>query len=309
MSTLEKTSENTNWQNRNLNNSTQTMLINGLRKKETIKETLDWSFWNKKINIEVYPLEWSNKVIINIHGTYWGMYWWNNKYKNLAEDLQNNGVWNVVIFETSRKWIEKDWSYEKKVEDFEWKTFDNELSDCKNVIQYILDNSLELFWVNSDKLEITINGNSLWWILALALAHDFPQIKNISTVWTGMLTKDKKNLPLLEEYPENDTIKNWVSSYNGNLLLQYWTQDSLFKKEDFQELKSELKSAKKVWIIKMVWVDHTFKYINWEISNVPYKQVETNIGELVKWNVPSGEIIPNPHYSPDPENDDLDFFI
>ncbi len=308
MNTIEDKVEDENWKSQFLYSNTQTMLINSLRKKEIIKRTLDWSFWNKKINMEFYPLEWSSRIIINIHGTYWWMYWWNNKYKTLAEDLQNKGVWNVVIFETSRKWIEKDWSYEKKVEDFDWKTFDNELSDCKQVIQYLLDNSLELFWMSADKLEITINWNSLWWILALALAYEFPQIKNISTVGTGMLTKDKEYLPFLEGYPENDTIKNWVSTYNWNFLLQYWTQDSLFKKEDFQELKSELKSAQKVWIIKMIWVDHTFKYVNWEISEVPYKQVEANLGELVNWNIPSWEIIPNPHF-PAPENDDLDFFI
>jgi hypothetical protein len=29
---------------------------------------------------------------------------------------------------------------------------------------------------------------------------------------------------------------------------------------------------------------------------------------LVNWNIPSWEIIPNPHF-PAPENDDLDFFI
>jgi hypothetical protein len=33
-------------------------------------------------------------------------------------------------------------------------------------------------------------------------------------VGTGMLTKDKEYLPFLEGYPENDTIKNWVSTYN-----------------------------------------------------------------------------------------------
>ena len=199
MNTIEKKVENQNWQSQSLYSNTQTMLINSLRKKETIKQTLNLFFWNKKISVETYPLEWSNKVIINIHGTYWGMYWWNNKYKTLAEDLQNNGIWNVVIFETSRKWIEKDWSYEKKIEDFKWKTFDNELSDCKKVMQYILDNSSVLFWMSADKLEITINWNSLGWILALALAYEFPQIKNISTVGTGMLTKDKENLPLMEE--------------------------------------------------------------------------------------------------------------
>jgi hypothetical protein len=76
-----------------------------------------------------------------------------------------------------------------------------------------------------------------------------------------------------------------------------------------KNLKSELKSAQQVWSIKMVWVDHTFKYVNWETSEVPYKQVEMNLKELIKWNIPSWEIIPSIHYSKDTENDDLDFFI
>lgn len=305
----ENPSGNEKANNNTLQDNTQNMLANNLRNKIIINQTIEWTFWNKKINMEIYPIKWSNKVIINIHWTYWWMYWWNNKYKKLAENLQNEWVWNVIIFETSRKWIERDWTYEKKVEDFKWKTFEEELSDCRSVIKYILDNSKEIFWIPAEQLEITINWNSLWWILALALASEFQQIKNISTVWTGMLTKDKEWLPFLEEYPDNEIINKRVEWFKGNLLLQYWTKDVLFKVEDFQELKWKLKSVKKMWEIKMIWVDHTFKYVNWELSEVPYKQIETNIKALIEWYIPTGEIVPNTEYSPDLEDSDLEFYI
>jgi hypothetical protein len=167
------------------------MLIDDLKKlrkaKDTLntiktkKEEIEWDFWDKRIKIEYFPVEHNNKVLINIHWTYWSMYSWSGKYLELAQNVQSNELANVVLFESSRKNIkakEDLWYYENKQRNFIWKTFEQELNDARRVLSHILKNV-----PNPEDIEITINWNSLWWILGLILAKEFPQIKNISTVW------------------------------------------------------------------------------------------------------------------------------
>jgi len=289
------------------------MLKNTLLLEPPLTQTLDWTFGDKLINMRVYPIKWEKRILLNIHGTFWNMLWWDNKYEKLAQYIQKQWTWNAVIFETSRKNVPQDWSYEAKKMWFEWKTFDQELEDCSKVITWLIDNAENVFGVKWEDLEITINGNSLGGILALFLADKFPQVKNISTVWTGLLTKDKKNIPLLGDYPDTEELKECLSHFNGNFLLHYGTKDQLFSFDDFVSFYKSLQNAR-IWQIKMVWVDHTFKFIDWKKSRRPYMQIESDVDNLMKWKLVSWEIVPAIEKNPDApdsayyDDSDLDFF-
>jgi hypothetical protein len=166
---------------------------------------IEWTYWDKEIKINTFPVKWNKNVLINIHGTFWSLKWWNNKYLNFASKLQENSISNVVLYESSRKDLPIDNKitdrYKQKQAKFVWKTFLDELEDARRVIIDSIKNSEEVYWVNSEELEITLNWNSLGWILAFYLASEFPQVKNISTVWTW-LRLDIKDVPILDTFPD-----------------------------------------------------------------------------------------------------------
>lgn len=251
---------------------------------------IEWSFWDKKIQMEIFPVRWNNKVLINIHWTFWTLHWWWDKYKNLAQKIQQSWIWNAVLFETSRNSFTTGESFEQKKQDFLCKTFQQELEDCKLVIKDLFSNSTEYFGVDSDLLQITLNGNSLGGILALFLAQQFSQIKNISTVWTGFLTNNDPNTPILDDYPDEAELKKVINEFKWNILLQYWTEDSIFTESNFLKLSQELKNAE-IGTIKFINVDHTFTQLDQSISTAPYEQIQRDISDLMDWKLVSGEIV------------------
>lgn len=247
---------------------------------------IEWVYWDKKIKISTLNVPDNNKIVINIHGTFWSMNWWNNKYLNFAQNLQNEEVANVVLYESSRKDMEIDPSitdrYKQKQAKFVWKTFNDELEDARRVIQDTIKKSKELFWIDSQNLEITLNGNSLWWILAFYLASDFPQVKNIVSVWTW-LRLEIKDVPILDTFPDISELKEKLESFKWKYLSYYWTEDDVFTEKSIFDL------INLVWSdnsnkseIEMIWVDHTFWKISWEQSDLPYKQVFLWHTSLVK---------------------------
>ena len=130
---------------------------------------------------------------------------------NFTKNLAWYEVSNVVLYESSRKNIEINPSitdiYKQKQAKFIWKTFSNELQDVRNVINEIITNSVEL-----DKLEITLNWNSLWGILAFYLAQEFSQVKTIVSVWTW-LRLGIKNVPILDTFSNIEELTEKLQSF------------------------------------------------------------------------------------------------
>ena len=238
---------------------------------------IEWVYWDKIIKINTFKVQNNNKIVINIHGTFWSLKGWNNKYLNFAQNLQNDEVANVVLYESSRKNIEIDLSipdrYKQKQAKFIWKTFTDELEDAKNVLKDTIKNSKELFWIDSQNLEITLNWNSLWWILAFYLACEFPQVKNIVSVWTW-LRLDIKDVPILDTFPDITELKQKLESFKWKYVSYFWTQDDVFTRQSFFDLInlvwSEQKNKSQV---EMIWVDHTFWKIWGEESYLPYNSI------------------------------------
>ncbi|GHW02630.1 hypothetical protein AGMMS50249_4160 [candidate division SR1 bacterium] len=251
---------------------------------------IEGSFGDKKIQMEIFPVRGNNKVLINIHGTFGTLHGGGDKYKNLAQKIQQSGIGNAVLFETSRNSFTTGESFEQKKQDFLCKTFQQELEDCKLVIKDLFSNSTEYFGVDSDLLQITLNGNSLGGILALFLAQQFSQIKNISTVGTGFLTNNDPNTPILDDYPDEAELKKVINEFKGNILLQYGTEDSIFTESNFLKLSQELKNAE-IGTIKFINVDHTFTQLDQSISTAPYEQIQRDISDLMDGKLVSGEIV------------------
>lgn len=238
---------------------------------------IEWSYWDKEIQISSFNVPKNNNIVINIHGTFWSMNWWNNKYLNFAQSLQSENVANVILYESSRVNIENNTNesdrYKQKQAKFIWKTFTDELEDAIRVIQNTINRSKELFWIDKNELEITLNWNSLWWILAFYLAKEFPQVKTIVSVWTW-LRLEIKDVPILDTFPDIAELKQKLKSFKWKYVSYFWTEDDVFTRQSFVDL------INLVWSndsnkseIKMIWVDHTFWKIWWEVSDLPYKQV------------------------------------
>jgi len=254
------------------------------------KINLNWNFWNKKLELEILKTkEKNNNIVINIH---WAFGKTNEKYRKFWERLIENNNANVILYSSSR--LDNDFKnqdlseFEKKQKIFEEKILKDEVEDWKIVINYILDNSENLFWIKKQDLVLTINWNSLWWIIALKLAEIFPEIKNINIVWTWA-NLDIKWTSLLDSYPDLIELQKLGEKYKWNILLNSASLDVIFTEESYNLFYKFLKNANKSRI-HYIWADHSFKKINWEKSDIPYFYIYKNISDLINWKLNSWEI-------------------
>ncbi len=253
----------------------------------TKSHMIEWIYWDKEVKINTFPVKWNKNVLINIHGTFWSLKWWNNKYLDFASKLQENSISNVVLYESSRKDLPIDDKitdrYKQKQAKFVWKTFLDELEDARRVIIDSIKNSEEVYWVNSEELEITLNWNSLGWILAFYLASEFPQVKNISTVWTW-LRLDIKDVPILDTFPDITELDEKLELFKWKFLMNYWNEDDVFTSDAFSDLYKKVWSEEKSFV-HLLWVDHTFWKVWWEMSKKPYEEIFNNIHMLLDENI------------------------
>lgn len=238
---------------------------------------IPWSYGDKVIKISSFSGVNSPDIIINIHGTFWSMYGGNNKYLEFAKNIQSNQVANVILYESSRKNIEPNPNetdiYKQKQAKFIGKTFTDELEDARRVLQDVISKSYQLFWIKKENLKITLNGNSLWWILAFYLASEFPQVQAIVSVGTG-LRLEIKDVPILDTFPKIEFLRQKLESFQGKYVCYYGTLDDIFNRESFFNLVALVGSDEsKKSMVEMPWVDHSFWKISWQISDIPYQEV------------------------------------
>lgn len=254
---------------------------------------IEWIYWDKEIKISSFPCENNDNIVINIHGTFWSLTGSNNKYLNFAENLQQNQLSWSVLYASSRKDWEIDTTvtdrYKQKQARFLWKTFHDELEDARRVVMWVIENASKNFGIQRENLKITLNGNSLWGILAFYLASEFPEIKNISTVWTW-LRLEIKDVPILNTFPDASEIIKKLQGFEWKFLMQYWDEDDVFTPDAFESFYKNVGTQEKSFL-HMLWVDHTFWKVSWETSSAPYKQVFESLKTLLKtWELVSGEL-------------------
>jgi dienelactone hydrolase len=247
-----------------------------------VQHTLESTFANNPIPVEVHAIKANKRVVVNIHGAFGGMYG-SGKYKSLASELTKRGTASVVLYQSARH------SKQTHTEPFEGKTFQHEVEDAKKVVQYLLTNAQELFGTDSTELEVTINGNSLGGMIAVVIAPEFYQIKNLSTVGAGSFSTNNEG-PLLGSKPEQKEIQDILKSYRGKLLVQVGTRDyviPLAASKDFIQQRN----VERAVLCSFKDVDHTFKKVRGEESSMPYQQVIRNIQSLIQDNlIVGGEV-------------------
>ena len=262
--------------------------------KETINHTpvsheISGTYGDGIIKVNTFKLPENNRVTVNIHGTFGRMNGGNDKYRLFAESLVENKASNVVLYESSRKDVEIDPTitdrYKQKQAKFIGKTFSDELEDARRVLRDIVENSESRFGIKKEDLQLTLNGNSLGGILAFYLADEFPEVKNIVSVGTG-LRLEIKDVPILDTFPEPEELRAKLSNYQGKYLMIYGTEDDVFTEQGFFDLintvgvSDENKSS-----VRLIGVDHTFGKINDEESLLPYKRVVSDATSLVRDNM------------------------
>ena len=238
------------------------------------------------IQINTFKIENNPNVTINIHGTFGSMNGGSGKYRNFAETLATDWASNVVLYESSRKQAEIDPTttdrYKQKQAKFIGKTFSDELEDTRRVLRDTIENSSSLFGIEKKDLIITLNGNSLGWILAFYLAQEFSEVKNIVSVGTG-LRLEIKDIPILDTFPEFSELKEIIQAFRWKYLMIHGTEDDVFTLQSFVDLidlvGSEEKDKTK---IELTWVDHTFGKLNGEESTLPFKRVTDEVCNLLK---------------------------
>lgn len=155
---------------------------------------------------------------------------------------------------------ESDGSYEARMESFRGKTFEDELADARTVVADMVANSERDFGTPSDELEITFHGNSLGGIIAFYLAAEFPQVKAIATVGTG-LRLAATDVPILNTFPPVDEVRAKLAAFKGKFLMQYGTEDDTFSQEAFSDLYAAVTGAEEKTSLRYVGVDHPFKSV------------------------------------------------
>ncbi|MFB0964736.1 MAG: hypothetical protein QMC36_03460 [Patescibacteria group bacterium] len=155
---------------------------------------------------------------------------------------------------------ESDGSYESRMETFRGKTFEDELADARTVVADLVANSERDFGMPSDELEITLHGNSLGGIIAFYLASEFPQVKAIATVGTG-LRLAPTDVPILNTFPPAEEVREKFAAFKGKFLMQYGTEDDTFSQEAFVDLYAAATGAEEKSSLRYVGVDHPFKSV------------------------------------------------
>jgi dienelactone hydrolase len=252
-----------------------------------IKSTMTGAFRGQPVHMEYYGAPKSNKLVVNLHGTFGDIHWGSGKYAELARGIAGKGLANTMLYSSSRDWKkaqELSDSYESKIATFQGKTFADELEDARRVVAQAVQNSKKQLQ-GGEELEVILNGNSLGGIIAFYLAREFPEIKAIVTVGTGLRT-EKGDVPILDTFPDEEEVRNTLANYKGKFIMQFGTADTVFSQESFEDLFETVWTEEKSYVC-YVWVDHSFKSVDGEPSKEIYQTATNQLEQLLE----TGELV------------------
>lgn len=107
-----------------------------------IRSSIAGAFRNEPILTEYYEVADSNRLVVNLHGTFGNMHGSTGKYGELAKEVAVHKIANTLIYSSSRDWEKSgqlDNSYASKIETFRGKTFADELEDARRVVRDGID--------------------------------------------------------------------------------------------------------------------------------------------------------------------------
>lgn len=223
-----------------------------------------------------------NTVTIFAHGLY-GVFDTDendDKVNRLVKRLTTKNISHCVIYNSSRDFsFSPNTDYKDRKKAFLDKTFEQELSDLKKVVIWVIENSEKVFGVKSEKLSINIHGTSLGGTLAILLEDLFTKIKKISLCGSGCggIYSTK---PILSTYFAEKDILDSAAKYKGRLLLLQGSEDTVIPKESgLKILKYAINATTKHIVI--YGTNHNFSKINGMDDDEAKKQFEEIIFDFI----------------------------
>lgn len=221
---------------------------------------LNGSYHQKPIDVYVYsPEQHANVVTIIIKGLY-GVFDPHHAcgVNVLGDMLIESGTSHVVFYNSSRDFpLTADSNFESRKAAFADKTFEEELSDLRTVIKYVIDNSLGTFGINPSELVLYLHGTSVGGAVALMASAEFPQIKKLS-LCAPPASKGNSKKPIVSSIPESERLFSAARQFTGDMFLLYGDQDTIVPRESsFAILNHAVKARATSLIVPKA--DHDFR--------------------------------------------------
>lgn len=213
----------------------------------------------------------TNNVLLMIHGLYSVTGDSHSKSKVLGKTVLEKEIANVVYFSSSRDWdvFPADGDFEKQIESFKGKTFQQELDDLDDAIDYIIKQSKSLFGVEKGKLRFYVVANSIGGTLISILKNRFQYIDKLVLVGSGT-GYGGSSKPILSTCPPEINVLNSTKTYKGELLFLQGSLDDVVPFEAQDNLFSSYKNARKRKIT-VEGANHSFSKMNGENKELAQK--------------------------------------
>ncbi len=223
------------------------------------------TFASKEVVFDLFTITENNKLIIFFHGCCGTVYEQNpTTYQLLSELLVSDGSASCAIFENSRRLrkteIPPDMEFfEFASEAFGGKTFEQELQDARNTVEYLLEQYAK---VNKNEPELYFIGFSLGGLIASILSSEYP-VKGTMLFGSASRFEIMEGLPILGEQHRQDEVQELVkkkaASITSPVMIIRGTQDDLAAHQDSVELLTYFEKSGKKYFVEWLGVDHRFK--------------------------------------------------
>lgn len=204
----------------------------------------------------------TNKVTLMVHGLYSESGTPYSKSRLLAKKILEKNFSHIVQFSSSRDWniFPNDGDYMKQQEAFKGKNFNEEISDLRDTIDFILDQSTSLFNVKTKDLKFNIVANSIGGTVVSTLKDKFKYIDKIVLVGSGTKPSDSTK-SILSTIPEESDIFDSTKSFRGELLFLQGSKDDVVPLDAQERLFISYKNAKTKKVV-VEGANHNFSKIN-----------------------------------------------
>lgn len=212
----------------------------------------------------------NNKIVVNVHGVYGMSGDPGSKSKLLGSRIIEKNIANVVQFSSSRDWtIFQDGVWDKQIESFKTKTFQQEADDLRDTIDLILDQSESLFGIKKEDVKLYIVANSIGGTVISTLKDKFKHIDKIVVCGSGTGSSSSTK-PILSTCPPEKEILKSTTTFKGDVLLIQGSKDDVVPLEAQDKLLKSYKKAKTTKVI-IDGANHNFSKINGKDKRLAYK--------------------------------------
>lgn len=224
---------------------------------------LNGSYHQRPMDVYVYsPAQHTDVVTIVCKGLYSVFDPTHSCGVNVLGDmLVDAGLSHVVFYNSSRDYVfGADSNFESRRAAFAEKTFDDELTDLRTVIEYVIDHAHEVFSIDQSSLVLHLHGTSIGGTVALMATETFPQIKKLS-LCAPPSNKGASRKPIVSTMPESGHLFKVAGQFTGDMFLLYGGNDTIVPKESSFAIVQHAVNAR-VTLIVVPNADHDFRKLD-----------------------------------------------